>query len=414
MLPDGSISASDGSHDLPEAEEPGWVSPRERPGKVKSFFKSVLLPTRVCFNCVSHPCKRIARGPRRPTWTNRLELMVSTLRTATRAIPRDPQQFRFWADRKIPDAMLPVGAVRSKSRIDDIVVDWVWPRHFKSEMQIGTRQRKTKHKLTEERVHEWSKLHPVVLYLHGGAYIVCSTQTHRQMVYQFVIKTDCLAVVPNYRRAPEFTIVDAVDDCYRAYEYLTTTLKVDPSRICIMGDSAGGALTVLTMCRIRDNQVGASEKRMPACGVLLSPWVDLDDQTLDDMAREKTMPEFDYIPLDAIVMVSHEVGKDMNLRDPRINPFYANLDGLSPFLIHAGEVEVLRPQIERFVQKLDDCTYEVITDMVHVPHMFFSASESATDAVDKVAKYINSHIHFDSYYGSIGENTVQAQKYNHI
>ena len=381
-------------HVLPGAEA-GWVSPRPRPGKVKSFFKSILIPPRVCFNCVCHPCKRIVHGPRRPTWNNKLELMVSTLRTATRAIPRDPQQFRFWADRKIPDAMLPVGAVRSKSTIDKIVVDWVWPRHFRSEMQIGPRQRKIRHKLTQEKILEWSKLQPVVLYLHGGAYMVCSSQTHREMVYTFVTKGNFLAVVPNYRRVPEYSIVDAVDDCYRTYEYLTKELGVDPGRICIMGDSAGGALTVLTMCRIRDNQHNETAKKMPACGVLLSPWADLDDTTLDEMSRELTMPDFDYLPLDAIVMVAHEVAKNMDLRDPRINASCANLNDLPPMLVHAGEVEVLRPQIEKFVEKLPNCTYEVIPDMVHVPHMFSSVCEASAAAIERVSQFVNSHIKSD-------------------
>ena len=320
--------------------------------------------------------------------------MISTLRTATESIPRDPHQFRFWADRKVPDAMLPVGAVRSKSKIGDMVVDWVWPRQFRSEMQIGSRQKKIKHQLTQEKIVEWTETSPVVLYLHGGAYMVCSSATHREMVYNFVIKGSFLAVVPNYRRVPEFTILDAVDDCLQAYEYLTVSLGVDPARICIMGDSAGAALTVLTMCRIRDKQKEAKAEtiKMPACGVLLSPWADLDDADLDDMSRTRTMPEYDYLPLDAVVMVAHEVAQHSNLRDPGINPTYANLDQLPPILVHAGEVEILRPQIERFVTRVPNVTYEVIQDMVHVPHMFSSVCEASSDAVDRVCKFVNTHI----------------------
>lgn len=385
MEPESVQSPISEGHPLPGME--GWVSPRSRPGKTKAFFMSACLPTRICFNCMAHPCKRVTRGPKRPSWNNRLELMISTLRAATEAIPRDPQQFRFWADRKIPDAMLPVGAVRTKSKIDELVVDWVWPRHFRSEMQIGNRQRKVKHRLTQEKIQEWSQLAPVVLYLHGGAYMVCTSGTHREMVYSLVVKGNFLAVVPNYRRVPEVSIVDAVDDCLRTYEYLVNEIGVSPSRICIMGDSAGAALTVLTMCRIRDNHAV-----LPACGVLLSPWADLDDEKLDDMSRSKTMPEYDYLPLDAIVMVAHEAAKDMNLRDPRINPMYADLEGLPPFLVHAGEVEILRPQIERFVEKLPNATYEVITDMVHVPEMFASVCEASEQAMQRIGKFINTHI----------------------
>ena len=217
--------------------------------------------------------------------------------------------------------------------------------------------------------------------------MVCTSGTHREMVYALVVKGKFLAVVPNYRRVPEVSIIDAVDDCVRAYDYLVKDLGVSPSRIAIMGDSAGGALTILTMCRIRDK--GAA---LPACGVLISPWADLDDAELDEMSRTKTMPEFDYLPLDAVVMVAHEVAKDMDLRDPRINPMYANLEGLPPLLVHAGEVEILRPQIERFVAKLPNATYEVITDMVHVPEMFSSVFEPSADGMESISKFVNSHI----------------------
>ena len=374
-------------HVLPGSDESGVSSPHQRPSKAASCVKSTILPGKLCFTWLGLPCRRIRHGPKRPSWSKRMELLVATLRTATQAIPRDPDQFRFWADRKVPDVILPVGAVRTKSKIDDIVVDWVWPRHFVSDFVVGKRQRKTREKLSKERVQMWSKTHPVVLYLHGGAYIVCSSATHREMVYSLVIKGDFLAVVPNYRRVPEVSVVDCVDDCYKTYVYITEELGVDPSRICIMGDSAGGALSLLTMCRIRDAQ-----KQLPACAVLLSPWVDIADESLRAAAEEKTMPDYDYLPYDAIQLVSQEVGIDIGLKDPRINPMYADMTGLPPMLVHAGEVEVLRPQIEQFVKKCPEATYEIVTDMVHVPHMFSKVSQIAEDAIIRVGQYVNQHI----------------------
>ena len=374
-------------HVLPGSEDSVMSSPRHRPNKVTSCFKSSLLPGRVCCTWMNMPCRRIRNGPKRPTWSKRMELLVATLRTATQSIPRDPGQFRFWADRKIPDVVLPVGAVRSKSKIDDIVVDWIWPRHFVSEFAIGKRQKKTREKLSKERVQMWSQTHPVVLYLHGGAYIVCSSATHREMVYSLVIKGDYLAVVPNYRRVPEVSVIDAVDDCYKTYLYLTNELEIDPSRICIMGDSAGGALSLLTLLRIRD-----SGKQLPACSVLLSPWVDISDEALVANAHKRTMPDYDYLPYDAIRMVSQEVSFEIGPKDPRINPMYADIHDLPPILIHAGEVEVLRPQIERFVERCPSATYEIVTDMVHVPHMFSQVSTIAEDALVRVGQYVNEHI----------------------
>jgi acetyl esterase/lipase len=63
--------------------------------------------------------------------------------------------------------------------------------------------------------------------------------------------------------------------------------------------------------------------------------------------------------------------------------------------VHAGEVEVLRPQIERFVEKARsagvDVTYETLQDMVHVGHMFLKFSEIASDAIARIGQFVSSH-----------------------
>lgn len=317
-----------------------------------------------------------------------MQAAISTMRTAVRSIPRDPYQLRFWADHKVPDVALPAGAVRSKSQLDHLVVEWVWPRSFVSEMQIGKRSRKTREKLTKERIVDWSEKRPVVLFLHGGAYIVGSSGSHRPMLYSLAIQGDVLVVAPNYRRVPDVSVPQVVDDCCRTFKYLVDEIGVAPHRIALVGDSAGGALCVLTACRLRE------EKRaLPACLVLMSPWVDLDDKELE--AETKSMPEFDVLPYDAIRLVAAEISRDIPIRDPRINPMYNNLQNLPPMLIHAGEVEVLRPQIERFAEKARkdgvQVTYETLTDMVHVGHMFLKFSEIASDAISRIGQFVASH-----------------------
>jgi len=317
-----------------------------------------------------------------------MQAAILTMRSAVRSIPRDPYQLRFWADHKVPDVALPIGAVRSKSQLDHMVVEWVWPRTFVSEMQIGKRSKKTRDKLTKERIVAWSEKRPVVLFLHGGAYIVGSSRSHRALLYALAIQGDVLIMAPNYRRVPDVSVPQVVDDCCRAFKYLVDEIGVPPGRISLAGDSAGGALCILTASRLRD------EKRdLPACMALMSPWVELDDKEIE--AETRTMPEYDILPYDAIRIVAQEVSRDISIKDPRINPMYVDLSGLPPMLVHSGEVEVLRPQIERFVEKArlagNEVTYEALQDMVHVGHMLLKFSEIASDAITRIGQYVASN-----------------------
>jgi epsilon-lactone hydrolase len=107
------------------------------------------------------------------------------------------------------------------------------------------------------------------------------------------------------------------------------------------------------------------------------------------------MPEHDYLPYDAIVMISKLVIGNMAPEDPRINPIHADLRGLPPILVHAGAVEVLFNQIIRFYDKCKDeglnVRLKIWPDMVHVPHVFTHVSEVAQMAVTDAARYIKDH-----------------------
>lgn len=371
------------------------VSHGKKPNAITNFFKSMCIIPRVCGTCCVHPCKRALQGRKRRSWSNRMELAVATLRTASKSMPRDPKNLRFWTDRPIPDIILPASAVRHETTIRTIPVDYVWPRHLTvtdHEIKVSPKSRYTKHDISDARLLEWSKTHAIALYLHGGAYMLCSSKTHRAMIYNFVIEGDMVAIAPNYKRVPEGSVVDAVEDCFSVYRHLISTVGIEPCRICIMGDSAGGALTVLALCRIRDEGVA-----LPACAVLLSPWTDLDDKDIQQRALSKRMPSYDYLPLDAIVMIAAEASGKLDPRDPRINPMYADLAGLPPMLVHAGEVEVLLPQIQLFVERAQvrfnaEIELKVLSDMIHVGQMFSTFSVIAREAIIEVGAFVHKHI----------------------
>jgi acetyl esterase/lipase len=109
----------------------------------------------------------------------------------------------------------------------------------------------------------------VVLYLHGGGYVIGSPRSHRHLAAAIASAGAANALLLDYRLAPEHPFPAAVDDAVAAYGWLLDQ-GTAPGHIVIAGDSAGGGLTVATLLALRDASVP-----LPAGGVCISPWVDL-------------------------------------------------------------------------------------------------------------------------------------------
>jgi acetyl esterase/lipase len=109
-----------------------------------------------------------------------------------------------------------------------------------------------------------------LLYLHGGGYVIGSLDSHRHLVAEAGRACGIAALALDYRLAPEHPFPAAVDDALAAYRFLLAR-GIEPRRIAIAGDSAGGGLVVSAMVAIRD--AGLPQ---PGCGWCISPWVDME------------------------------------------------------------------------------------------------------------------------------------------
>src|SRR5260370_648228 len=110
----------------------------------------------------------------------------------------------------------------------------------------------------------------VIMYLHGGGYVMGSIDTHRELVARLSKAAQARALAIDYRLAPENPFPAAVDDSLTAYRWLLAQ-GYKPERIVIAGDSAGGGLAVSTLLALRDLGTPA-----PAAAVCISPWIDFE------------------------------------------------------------------------------------------------------------------------------------------
>ena len=117
---------------------------------------------------------------------------------------------------------------------------------------------------------EGADANKVILYVHGGGYVMGSAGSHRDMTSRLSQAAGARVLSLNYRLAPEHPFPAPVDDAVAAYGWLLDQ-GISPANIAVAGDSAGGGLAIATLLAIRD-----AGKPLPAAGVGISPWVDME------------------------------------------------------------------------------------------------------------------------------------------
>ena len=225
----------------------------------------------------------------------------------------------------------------------------------------------------------------VVLYLHGGGYVIGSPRSHRHLAAAIAGAAGASALLLDYRLAPEHPFPAAVEDATAAYRWLLEQ-AIAPARIVIAGDSAGGGLTVATLLALREARVP-----LPAAGVCISPWVDLTCSG----ASYGTKADVDPIVRRAGVeeMAQAYLGPTLP-RTPLASPLFADLRGLPPLLIHVGSDEVLLDDAVQLAARARaagvETTLEVYERMIHVWHWFLPMLDEAQTAVEAIGRFVRS------------------------
>jgi epsilon-lactone hydrolase len=226
----------------------------------------------------------------------------------------------------------------------------------------------------------------VVLYLHGGGYVLGSVNTHRDLIGRISRAGQARMLALNYRLAPESPFPAAVDDAVAGYRYLIDG-GFKPARLAVAGDSAGGGLTVAALVAIRDAGLP-----LPAAGVCLSPWVDLEGQGDSMTTRAKADPVVQREGLAGMAQ-AYLAGKDP--RTPLAAPLYADLKGLPPLLIQVGDSETLLDDSNRIAARARaagvEVKLEVWPEMIHVWQLFASFLPEGQEAVEGIGKFIREH-----------------------
>ena len=227
----------------------------------------------------------------------------------------------------------------------------------------------------------------VILYFHGGVYVIGSAQTSVPLVSELVRRTGVNAITLDYRLAPEHPYPAAVDDARAAYEGLLVQ-GVDAANIVLAGESAGGALAVITLLAAHDAGLP-----MPSCVFAMSPYADLSLTGDSLVAREDLDPVL--TPAGLRVRAPEYLG-GADPSNPFISPIFADLRGLPALLIQVGTHEILLSDALRLAERAATNDVAVTLDVTPgVPHVFQGFAgllDEGGAALDRAANFVRAHL----------------------
>lgn len=223
----------------------------------------------------------------------------------------------------------------------------------------------------------------VVLYLHGGGYVIGSIKSHRYLMQNISRQSGAKTLGLDYRLAPEHPFPAALEDATKAYSWLLAQ-GYEPKNIAIAGDSAGGGLTLATLINLRDQGIP-----LPAAGVLISPWTDLTG-TADSVTSRATSDPM--VSKDGLYSLGEKYLNGEDAKNPLASPVFADLTDLPPLLVHVGGREILYDDAITVVNNAKTAGLEVelldAAEMFHVWHAFAPMLDEAQEAIEQIGAWL--------------------------
>lgn len=334
---------------------------------------------------------------RRPGWSTLLYLGMIDVRTLAELAPHNLSVLRELTEAAsiCGEAMIPSDVSKQTVDADGVRCVWAWPKCFRGAKDAPAQ----------------------LLYCHGGAFCLGSPETHLQLICKIAEIAQCAVLAPDYRRCPEATIAQAVEDALKAYRYLIQHSAPHTS-IVVGGESAGANLAVQLALRLRAGQPALPQAQALA---LMSPWVNLHDSIEQSRSSWGENEDSDFVlgklarTFAVWVLGAEQVGGVEDPMSKEAQAMFESLDdetlleiasredvspalakqlaGLPPTLISTGGCETLRDSQLEFAERLKSASVvvecKVFDDMPHAVALasFVADEGSGSGPMDIVKHY---------------------------
>jgi monoterpene epsilon-lactone hydrolase len=225
-----------------------------------------------------------------------------------------------------------------------------------------------------------------VLYLHGGGYVAGHPRVYRNLCARLAKRLSADVFVPDYRLAPEHPFPAALEDAIAAY-HAVLARGFSPRALTIVGDSAGGGLTLALLLALRDGG-----EPLPKCAVVFSPLADLRfvNKSIHDNSQSDDMLSEEMVRLGATLYPGRH-----SVDNPLISPALGEYTDICPLLVSVCETECLRDDAYAVVAQAERAgvLVELISrpDLLHVWPIFTPLLAEAREDFERIARFITQH-----------------------
>ncbi|MFT4188501.1 MAG: alpha/beta hydrolase [Aeromicrobium sp.] len=249
---------------------------------------------------------------------------------------------------------------------------------------------------------------PVILYLHGGAFLTCGINTHRRLVARVSSAADRPALNVGYRQMPHEPVAESVADGLEGLRWLLAQgYRIED--VTIVGDSAGGYLAFAVARAAIDAGLGR-----PAGVVALSPLLDFDNARRLAHRNADRCQLFSVRALERFEQVTHRLDTRRGVSGRRTCPVNMSLDDMPPSMIQIGSREVLLADAELMASRLVSagvpCDLTVWDRQVHVFQAAASWVPEARAAIDEIGEFIASLDGRDSTTAPVTRTPVRTSR----
>jgi acetyl esterase len=231
---------------------------------------------------------------------------------------------------------------------------------------------------------------PALLFFHGGGHVAGSLRSHRSVCRQLAADGECVVIAADYRLAPEDPFPAGIDDSLAAYDAVVgdaAALGLDPDRIAVGGDSAGGNIAAVVAQQRR------AAAHPPRFQILWAPWLDLSKQSASyesfatGFFLEKPKMEW---------YTDHYLRTEPDALDPRASPLLGDVAEVCPAAILVAGFDPLRDEGLAYGRKLAEAGVSAVTrtheGLVHPFINFGGCVPAASAAFDDATALLRSHL----------------------
>lgn len=225
-----------------------------------------------------------------------------------------------------------------------------------------------------------------ILYFHGGAFLTCGLNTHRNLVSRISAASGQPVLNVGYRQLPHAPVAESVEDGVAGFRWLLDQ-GFRAEDITIAGDSAGGYLAFSVARAVMDAGIDR-----PAGIVALSPLLDFDPRGKSEHRNADRCQAFSHRAVARLTDAVHHIDTRRGIQGQRICPVNMPLHDMPPALIHIGSREILMADAEMMANRLVSagvpCDLHIWDRQVHVFQAAASWVPEARAAIDEIGTFI--------------------------